>query len=209
MVNKRIEYIMLKGAMIMKKSIIGLVFGLIVGLTLSASASSILGKAIDAIYPLYISGTRSSVDAISIEGTSYVPVRNAGEAFGYDVNFSSDVILLTKKTTQQSVSTITDDLDYVLKVSGANENTPDTSIIVPKTETITLAEYNQLEIGMSYDEAMEIIGGPGRISDEDKSTDGSYHSIIYSWYGTAGNYTSANIRFINDKLNEKLQQGLK
>jgi len=80
----------------MKKSIIGLVFGLIVGLALSASASSMLGKAIDAVYPLFIDGTRCSVDAISIEGTSYIPVRNAGEMFGYNVNFVDNVIILNK-----------------------------------------------------------------------------------------------------------------
>jgi hypothetical protein len=168
----------------MKKSIIGLVFGLIVGLTLSASASSVLGKTIDAIYPLYVSGTRSPVDAISIEGTSYIPVRVAAETFGYDVSFSSDVILLTKQETEPATPT------------------PGSSIIVPETETITMAEYNQLEIGMSYDEAVEIIGGDGIVSSE------RINRIIYTWYGSVKGSSCADITFKDNKLISKLQRGL-
>lgn len=180
----------------MKRFIVGAMFGMLLALAGTAFAGGMIGKSVDTVYPLFVNDTRCQVDAISIEGTSYIPVRSAAGLFGYDVNFTSDVIMLTKqKAIQPAVSTTT------------NENTPDTSIALPKTETITLSEYNQLQVGMSYEEAVRIIGGPGMVSDEGK-TEKSYR-ILYTWYSTAGdNKGSAGIRFINGKLNDKLQQGL-
>ncbi len=187
----------------MKKSIIGLVVGLIVGFTLSASANSMLGKTVDIIYPLFIDGVRCQVDAITIEGTSYIPVRSAGEMFGYDVNFANEVITLTKQKTVSTTQTTSDDLAYVLQVSGVTENTPDTSVTIPKTETITLAEYNQLEIGMSYEEVVEIIGGPGKVSQEISDR------ISYNWPSVAGaNKGGGWAVFKDNKLIQKGQIGL-
>jgi len=72
----------------MKKLIVGVIIGLALGFTFSAGANTIIGKAVDTIYPLFIDGTRSPVDAVSIEGTSYIPVRKAGEMFGYEVQYN-------------------------------------------------------------------------------------------------------------------------
>jgi len=180
----------------MKKVISGFVVGAILMFTVSVYADSIIGKAIDTTYPLFIDGTRCTVDAVSIEGTSYIPVRKAAEMFGYDVNFSSDVIILAKQKASNQ-----QELFNQQTLQEIYEKTPN-PVEPSKMETITLDEYNQLEIGMSYDEVIKTIGGPGRVSNENA------HSIIYSWYGAQGNSTSANIRFINGKLDEKLQQGL-
>ena len=176
----------------MKKVLFGFLIGAILAFNLSVYAGGFIGKTVDATYPLFVDNVRCTVDAISIEGTSYIPVRAAADLFGYDVNFASDVILLTKQQViQQPVSTIID-----IPITTPVPPTP------PKTETITMAEYNQLEVGMSYEEAVRIIGGPGKISNKNE------HSIIYTWYGTPGHFTGADIRFINGKLDEKLQQGL-
>jgi len=173
----------------MKIWLSGFVLGLVLASSLPAYASGIIGKAVDATHPLFVDGTRCAVDAVSIGGTSYIPVRTAAEMFGYDVNFSSGVVLLTKaKTEAMQPETVT---------------TPDTSVTLPETETITLAEYNQLEIGISYEEAVSIIGGPGIVSDDHTNR------IVYNWYSTPeGNKGSAWITFKDNRLITKGQEGL-
>lgn len=174
----------------MKKLLCGFILGLVLASSLPAYASGLIGRMVDATYPLFVDGTRCPDDAVSIEGTSYIPVRTAGELFGYDVNFSSGVVLLTKPETEAAPQSET-------------ATTPDTSVTLLKTETITLAEYNQLEIGMSYDEAVDIIGGPGIVSDEHTERK------VYNWYSTPeGNKGSAWITFKDNRLISKGQEGL-
>jgi hypothetical protein len=92
----------------MKKLLAALVFVLVLtGAVVAYAGGGMIGKTVDAVYPFYADGTRSPVDAIGIEGTSYIPVRAAGEMFGYDVGFSDDVIALNRVvSTQEVVSSI-------------------------------------------------------------------------------------------------------
>ncbi len=63
--------------------------------------------------------------------------------------------------------------------------------------TITLGEYEQLKVGMSYDEVTKIIGGNcNKVKDNEYYCSGDY----------AG--TSATLIFENDRLKDKKQTGL-
>ena len=183
-----------------KKIISGFVVGAILMFTVSVYADSFIGKTVDTTYPLFVNNVRCTVDAISIEGTSYIPVRTAGEMFGYDVNFTSDVILLTKQKSSNQ-----QELFNQQTLQEIYEKTPN-PVEPSKTETITLDEYNQLEVGMGYEDAVKIIGGPGRISDDHRLD--KENIIIYSWYGAEGGSSSAWITFKDDKLKAKGQEGL-
>lgn len=86
----------------MKKLISGILIGFILTLPFQALASSTIGKSVNATLPFFIDGQKSNVDAIVVEGTSYVPLRSAGDMFGYNVNYSNGEIRLDSKTKTQS-----------------------------------------------------------------------------------------------------------
>lgn len=81
----------------MKKFILGFIIGSLIFTTIPVLAVTMLGKAVDTIYPVIIDGERVSKDAIVIEGTSYLPVRVVAETVGYNVYFKGGEILLNKK----------------------------------------------------------------------------------------------------------------
>lgn len=80
-----------------------LLIGLIVGVAMTISFSAIadgvskIGKKIDAEYVVKLDGAELDVKAISMEGTSYAPVRAIGEALGLDVDFVEGEVLLNKQ----------------------------------------------------------------------------------------------------------------
>lgn len=71
---------------------------------------------------------------------------------------------------------------------------------------ITLDAYNQIETGMSYEEACDIVGSNGSVMSE---TDiAGYHTYIVMWYGHGSIGANANITIQNDKVFAKAQFGL-
>lgn len=73
--------------------------------------------------------------------------------------------------------------------------------------TITFAEYEALQTGMSYEEAVEIIGGPGQeISRSDLA---GFVTVMYQWTGSGGIGANANAMFQNGGLVTKAQFGLR
>ncbi len=89
-----------------------------------------------------------------------------------------------------------------------------TPIVVDTTETpktvggnaeISTAKYNQLKNGMSYDEAVRILGAEG--SEVSSSEIGKYKNATYKWDGA--NYSFIILTFQNDKLLFKSQSNLK
>ncbi|WP_438444436.1 hypothetical protein [Gorillibacterium sp. sgz5001074] len=89
----------------MKKAAAGFLAGVL--LTMSATAyaddiQSAIGKLVDGTYPLVIDGKKAAKDVIVVDGTSYLPVRAAGELFGYDVDFVKEQVVLTKKKTSSN-----------------------------------------------------------------------------------------------------------
>lgn len=74
----------------------------------------------------------------------------------------------------------------------------------PRGPVVTAAEYAQLETGMSYDDAVGVIGAPGEelSSNELAGT----RTVMYMWQNRNG--TNMNAMFQNDSLVQKSQFGL-
>lgn len=95
-------------------------------------------------------------------------------------------------------------LNDVLAVSSGKPSAP--------TPIITLAEYQQLQIGMSYSAATTVIGQGGEEMSRNK-IDGipgvmaPVETIMYQWANPDG--SNMNAIFQNDKLFQKAQFGLK
>jgi len=71
---------------------------------------------------------------------------------------------------------------------------------------ITLAEFNEIQSGMTYDQVKEIVGCDGTVN-SDTEVMGS-KMTIYSWYGENG-ISNANVNIQNGKLINKTQIGLR
>lgn len=87
-------------------------------------------------------------------------------------------------------------------------NAPPPSAPTPRggqTSALTMAQYNQLKIGMRRSEVERILGGAG---EEISSTSGGgVNFSVNKWSGE--NYTSVIISFRDDKIMSKSQVGLK
>ncbi|MCY9593713.1 hypothetical protein PC41400_21545 [Paenibacillus chitinolyticus] len=84
----------------MMKKYLYLLFGIFIGLGLSlgigahAEVTSMIGKVVEGSFPVLINGEKSEKDALVVDGTSYLPVRSAGQLFGYDVSFIDSQVIL-------------------------------------------------------------------------------------------------------------------
>lgn len=75
-----------------------------------------------------------------------------------------------------------------------------------RQQPITMAAYNQLKSGMSYEQAVDVLGRQGvEVSSSDVA---GYRTVMYIWTndGTIGNM---NAMFQNGKLVQKAQFGLR
>ncbi|MEC0265129.1 stalk domain-containing protein [Paenibacillus anseongense] len=77
----------------MRKYIVGAIFGALLMTAFSASAevSSVIGKVVDGAFSVKINDKSLNNQAVVIEGTSYLPVREIGEALGMDIKFDADL----------------------------------------------------------------------------------------------------------------------
>lgn len=77
------------------------------------------------------------------------------------------------------------------------------------TDRISLAEFNEITEGMTYDEVTGIIGGPGTVASS--SDMAGTKTVMYTWEGSndSGLGANANAMFQNDKMITKAQFGLK
>lgn len=71
---------------------------------------------------------------------------------------------------------------------------------------ITLAEFNKIETGMTYEEVTEIVGSEGAVTS--KSSIAGYETMIVTWYANPNIGTNANVTFQNGKVIAKAQVGL-
>ena len=76
-------------------------------------------------------------------------------------------------------------------------------IIVANMLTITKAEYDKIEVGMSYEEVVKIIGCDGELTDESEEL----NSKVYAWRGLGGGH--AEFLFLDGKVYIRFQEGLK
>lgn len=71
----------------------------------------------------------------------------------------------------------------------------------------TLAEYNRIRVGMSYDEVREIIGAQG--TEMSRNPIGGIATVMYSWRGAGIAGANMNAVFQDGKLVDKAQFGLR
>ena len=74
-------------------------------------------------------------------------------------------------------------------------------LIFRDMRTCSPKEYEKIEVGMSYDEVVKIIGSKG---EEQVSYEGM---SVYSWHGSKGD-SVVSIMFIDDKVGMIGQEGL-
>jgi outer membrane protein assembly factor BamE (lipoprotein component of BamABCDE complex) len=75
--------------------------------------------------------------------------------------------------------------------------------------TITKAEFDEIQNGMSYDQVSKIIGGPGEVMSEVGTKGEQFYTVMYMYKGEGSLGSNANLMFQDGKLNTKAQFGLK
>lgn len=163
----------------MKKLLSGFILGVVLSLSVNAiAASPLVGKAIQGTFPLIIDGGRASKDVIVVEGTSYLPVRAAGEMFGYDVGFENNTVLLNQQTkevdkmlelqkidVQSKILQQNNEYSYVLKNNEYYFEAPLYSKFLKwdnETKTITISIPNKQSVQMSKNEPDKSLERHGR-----------------------------------------------
>lgn len=69
---------------------------------------------------------------------------------------------------------------------------------------VTMAEFNRVTEGMTYEDVKRVIGAPGVL--QSSSDMAGYKTVMYSWMNSNG--SNMNAMFQNDKLINKAQFGL-
>lgn len=74
-------------------------------------------------------------------------------------------------------------------------------------ERLNLEKFNEIKIGMTYEEVVGIIGEEGTVLSETEIA--NIRTVIYSWYGDGITGANANVTFQNGEVISKAQIGLK
>lgn len=80
----------------------------------------------------------------------------------------------------------------------------------PKKEKagITMAEFEKIQNGMTYEEVVNIIGAEGEIISETGQKGEQFYTVLYQWEGESGFGANANATFQDGKMVNKAQFGL-
>ncbi|MGG1516998.1 DUF3862 domain-containing protein [Paenibacillus oryzisoli] len=88
--------------------------------------------------------------------------------------------------------------------------TPTPTPAPPKNKpSMSKAEFDQIQNGMTYAQVTEIIGGPGEIMSEVGEKGSEFYTVMYMYDGEGSLGANANLMFQGGKLNSKAQFGLK
>ncbi|MED4586688.1 DUF3862 domain-containing protein [Brevibacillus choshinensis] len=82
----------------------------------------------------------------------------------------------------------------------------------PKPEnegTMSKAEFDEIQNGMTYEEVVAIVGGPGEMLSESGNKGDQFYTEMYMWKGEGGIGANANAMFQSGKMTNKSQFGLK
>jgi hypothetical protein len=71
-----------------------------------------------------------------------------------------------------------------------------------------MAEFNAIQNGMTYEQVVQIVGGPGQKLSESGSPGDEYYTVMYSWDGEGSLGANANCMFQAGKMVNKSQFGL-
>ena len=91
--------------------------------------------------------------------------------------------------------------------SVVENNNFETSNTEKNSPKISKAEFEALETGITYEEAVVIIGGEGELSSQVNVA--GYDTKMYTWEGEGSIGANANATFQNNTLTSKAQYGLK
>ena len=92
--------------------------------------------------------------------------------------------------------------------ANSSENTKNPTAKEKKNSPkITMAEFEALQTGITYEQAVEIIGGAGEVMSQVDMA--GYNTVMYMWQGDGGLGSNANATFQNNSLISKAQIGLK
>jgi hypothetical protein len=119
---------------VLKKVAAGFLAGVLAAMTATAYADeieSVIGRTVEGTFPLKINGKRAAKDVIVLNGTSYLPVRAAGELFGYQVDFVNGEVLLDKQAGNTSGTGTGSEGNGTSGTDGAEGNEEDESPSVP------------------------------------------------------------------------------
>lgn len=94
-------------------------------------------------------------------------------------------------------------------VEAAPAYVPSPAPVASPSKAITLAKFNQIQQGMTYQQVVAILGEEGEVMSENSFGAGEYsvHTILYVW--KAGFMANMNCMFQNGSLMSKSQLGLK
>ncbi len=87
-----------------------------------------------------------------------------------------------------------------------NSQQPDTSSSSVNDGVMTLAKFNKIETGMSYEDVCDIVGSNGTLLSETEMA--GYHTFVVMWYGKGMTGANANVTIQNNKVITKAQFGL-
>ncbi len=104
-----------------------------------ADTSSIVGQAVQGVFPVVVNGQTLSTQAIVINGVSYLPTRAVSDALGATVSFQNGQIDVTTVSNSSNPGTVSN-----TQATQSNDNQP---ILCAATITFT---------------NLDIPGGPGR-----------------------------------------------
>jgi len=88
--------------------------------------------------------------------------------------------------------------------STTTESTPKTTTSSSDSGDLTMASYEKITNGMSYDDVVKLLGSKGE--ETRSSTIGKIELKSYKWEGD--NYKRIYVNFRDDKVNSKTQSGL-
>lgn len=86
-------------------------------------------------------------------------------------------------------------------------NGSDTTISALQPKTLGLTQYHQLTDGMTYDDAVRVLGSPGQ--EMSRNTIGEIVTVMYMWEGTGAIGANMNAMFQNGRLISKAQFNLR
>ncbi|MBC9782947.1 DUF3862 domain-containing protein [Heliobacterium chlorum] len=109
----------------------------------------------------------------------------------------------TNATADKAPQTAQESKDTAQNTTVEKKVTPtETVVTLGKKSNITLEKYNKLDKGMTYEEAVKIMGKPGQETREENSSE-----VKCLWKNSDN--TSAEATFKDGKLTTKKQEGLK
>lgn len=125
--------------------------------------------------------------------------RNVGIGCGALVGLFVLILVIVVATSPKSTP--------ASNTTNSSQTTNSQSVSQPQAKSgVTLANFNKLADGISYRQAVSILGEEGVVSSE--SNVAGYKTILYTW--KADNWGgNMNAMFQNDKLISKAQFGLK